>query len=398
MELSHTLNTAADKIKQSLKSFVPLSIGLFVIFLLIRIFDLLYIGAGSVTNSLLSDLIFFFNISFIPGIIFILISLFSIKAARIFYYIFSVLISVGYLLLLFYFSKSAVPLGSDLFGYSLSEISHTVSASGGIGILPVICSLVVAALVIALLIYSLKIKSSINFNYIFALCIIASFFWGNDFYPSPSSYQSQRDYYLTLNKLQFFFSKTSDYIFAKNDAVSTAGVYFDNGTDDSPSVKYVDKNYPFLHEENTKDVLGNFFNTMPPKPNIVFVLVESLGKGYSGKSAYLGSFTPFLDSLADHSLYWENFLSTGGRTFAALPSLFGSLPFASKGFLELGESMPKTFSLIDFLKSQGYKTSFYHGGDAHFDNMDLFLKKNNISFILDENNFGNAFKKMPSSG
>jgi uncharacterized sulfatase len=397
MELSNTINTITDKLKLALKSFVLLSIGLFVIFLLIRLFDFLLIGTGSILDSLLSDIIFFLYIIFIPGVLFILVSLISNKAARIFYYIFAVLISAGYLMLLFYFSKSAVPLGSDLFGYSLSEISHTISASGGIGIMPIISFIIVAVLVIYLLNIFLKIKIPDFVNYIIAACIIISFFWGNNM-NSPSSFSSQREYFLTLNKLQFFVSKSSDYFFAKKDDISATNVYYDNGTDDSTSFKYIDKNYPFLHEEKTKDVLGNFFNAIPAKPNIVFILVESLGKGYSGKGAYLGSFTPFLDSLADNSLYWENFLSSGGRTFAALPSLFGSLPFASKGFLDLAESMPKTFTLIDFLKQQGYRTSFYHGGDAHFDNMDIFLKKNNIDFILDENNFGGGYKKMPSSG
>lgn len=397
MELAKTINTTKDKLILSLKSFVLLSIGLFVIFLLVRLFDIIYIGAGSIPESILSDILFFFFLIFIPGVIFILISLFSIKAARIFYYIFAVLISTGYLLLLFYFSKSAIPLGSDLFGYSLFEISHTISASGGIGIMPIISFVIIAFLVIYFLNVSQKIKIPDFVIYIIAACTIISFFWGDNM-NSPSNYSSQREYFLTINKLQFFVFKSSDYFFAKNDELSATNVYYDNEADDSTAFKYIDKNYPFLHEEKTKDVLSNFFNNVPGKPNIVFVLVESLGKGYSGKGAYLGSFTPFLDSLADNGLYWENFLSTGGRTFAALPSLFGSLPFASKGFLDLGESMPKTFTLIDFLKKQGYRTSFYHGGDAHFDNMDIFLKKNNIDFILDENNFGGDYKKMPASG
>ena len=364
---------------------------------MIRLSDFFFIGTGSVLDSLLSDILFFLYLIFIPDVLFILISFLSIKAARIFYYIFALLISIGYLMLLFYFSKSAVPLGSDLFGYSLAEISHTVSASGGIGALPIICFIITGALVIYLLKLLLKLKIPDFINYIIAACIIISFFWGDNI-NSPSSFSSQREYFLTVNKLQFFVTKSSDYFFPKKDEISTTNVYYDNERDDSTSFKYIDKNYPFLHEENTKDVLGNFFNTIAAKPNIVFVLVESLGKGYSGKGAYLGSFTPFLDSLADNSLYWENFLSTGGRTFAAFPSLFGSLPFASKGFLELAESMPKTFTLIDFLKQQGYRTSFYHGGDAHFDNMDVFFKKNNIDFILSENNFGGGYKKMPSSG
>ena len=396
MELSGTVYTTKHKLKSALKSFVRLSIGFFIIFLLIRLSDILFIGAGSVLDSLLSDVLFFFYLLFIPGIIFILIALLSLKAAKVFYYVFAVLVSVGYLTLLFYFSESAVPLGSDLFAYSLSEITHTISASDGVGAIPIICLTTIVALVIFTLNISLIFKTPDFVNYLFAACVLVCFFYGSSLYP-PSSFPSQRVYFLTINKLQFFVSKSSDYFFPGKDVFSSADVYYDNGSVDSPSFTYTNKNYPFLHEENSKDVLGNFFGSVPPKPDIVFVLVESLGKGYSGKGAYLGSFTPFLDSLADYSLYWENFLSTGGRTFAALPSLFGSLPFASKGFLDLAESMPKTFTLINFLKKQGYKTRFYHGGDVHFDTMDMFLKKNNIDFILGDHNFGSGYKKMPPS-
>jgi uncharacterized sulfatase len=143
-------------------------------------------------------------------------------------------------------------------------------------------------------------------------------------------------------------------------------------------------------------VLGSFFNIDTlTKPNFVFIITESLGRGYSGSGAYLGSFTPFLDSLTNYSLYWDNFLSTGGRTFAALPSMFGSLPFLQKGFMEAGNLMPTHFSFIKYLKSLGYSANFYHGGDTHFDMMDVFLKRQNIDFILSELNFGNGYKKMP---
>jgi phosphoglycerol transferase MdoB-like AlkP superfamily enzyme len=385
-----------DRFESGLKSFVSLSTGFFIIFLLIRLFDFLFIGTGSVLISIISDILFFFYLLFLPGVIFIIISLLSIKAARIFYFILAIHLSTGYLLLLFYFSKSAMPLGSDLYGYSLSEISHTISASGGIEIMHIISFIIAAALVIFLLSFSLKLKISNFINYAFASCIILCFLWGDNIY-TPSTFQSQREYFLTINKLQFFVNKSTDYFFAKKEEISTTEVYYDSGSDESISFKYIDKNYPFLHEEKAKDVLGNFFSNVPAKPNIVFILVESLGRGYSGKGAYLGSFTPFLDSLAEKSLYWENFLSTGGRTFAALPSLFGSLPYASRGFLDLGESMPKTFTLIDFLKYQGYKARFYHGGDIHFDNMDIFLRKNNIDFILGEDNFGGGYNKMPAS-
>ncbi|HYM92575.1 MAG TPA: LTA synthase family protein, partial [Chitinophagaceae bacterium] len=111
---------------------------------------------------------------------------------------------------------------------------------------------------------------------------------------------------------------------------------------------------------------------------------------------YLGNFTPFLDSLSKQSLYWKNFLSEGGRTFAVLPSLLGSLPFAKSGFCDLGENMPSHLSLLSLARHNGYHTAFFYGGDSKFDNMSLFLKKNAINAINDESTFPADYTKMPS--
>jgi uncharacterized sulfatase len=97
------------------------------------------------------------------------------------------------------------------------------------------------------------------------------------------------------------------------------------------------------------------------------------------------------------SLYWENFLSTGGRTFAVLPSMFGSLPFGEKGFAEMNENMPKHLSLIKLLKDRGYYTSFIYGGDAHFDLMDVFLQRQGIDQIIDSKSFGPGYSKLPAN-
>ncbi|MDP1995330.1 MAG: LTA synthase family protein, partial [Ignavibacteria bacterium] len=72
------------------------------------------------------------------------------------------------------------------------------------------------------------------------------------------------------------------------------------------------------------------------------------------------------------------------------------LPFGEEGFLDFGEKMPQHFSFISFLKQLGYRTSFFRGGDVHFDNMDVFFKKQNIDFILNDKNFGTGYKKMPA--
>jgi uncharacterized sulfatase len=159
-----------------------------------------------------------------------------------------------------------------------------------------------------------------------------------------------------------------------------------------------EEKYPFLHADSTADVLSPFFNKSDKAPNIVIILVEGLGRAFTNEGAYLGNFTPFIDSLSKQSLYWKNFLSEGGRTFAVLPSVLGSLPFAKNGFCELGDKMPDHLSLLSLAKHNGYHTAFFYGGDSKFDNMSTFLKKSAIDAINDEPTFPMGYTKLPAKG
>ncbi|MDQ6903287.1 MAG: LTA synthase family protein [Bacteroidota bacterium] len=199
---------------------------------------------------------------------------------------------------------------------------------------------------------------------------------------------------ISLNKSYFFYTRCYKSLYGnKNENISRDS----NKQSDVNAFHYVDEaHYPFLHTVDSVDVLSPFFNKTATPPNIVFIVVEGLGRAFSNKDAYLGSFTPFLDSLSDKSLYWSNFLSEGGRTFAMLPSIYGSLPFSKNGFLELGDQMPAHLSMINILNNNGYKSNFFYGGDASFDNMDKFLKMDGAG-VYDEKTFPAGYSKMPSS-
>jgi len=98
------------------------------------------------------------------------------------------------------------------------------------------------------------------------------------------------------------------------------------------------------------------------------------------------------------SLYWENCLSTSGRTFQVLPTTLASLPFGEHGFAELEDKMPDHLSLISILKKQaGYSSSFVYGGEAEFDKMDAFLNRQGIDQIIDSRKFGSDYTKLPAS-
>jgi lipoteichoic acid synthase len=138
-------------------------------------------------------------------------------------------------------------------------------------------------------------------------------------------------------------------------------------------------------------------NKSETPPNIVILAVEGLGADFVGKNAQYGGFTPFLDSLIEKSIYFENALSNTGRTFGILPTLLGSLPYSQSGFMSKGVDMPDHFTLFSWLKTNGYHTSFFYGGNSNFDGQDVFLERQQTDYIMDESKFPDHYKKMESN-
>ena len=305
-----------------------------------------------------------------------------------------------------YFVNTLVPLGADLWGYSIADIQQTVGSAGGIPIALLLAgSLFTIGAIAALVAIPKKVHPNPLFGYLLVLLMGINFLS-----PLPQQIEEwmpgkEASNNLSINKSQYFFKATWSHFFPpKQEYDIYAANYLGGGIDINTQAslaqfQYVDEsNFPFLHKvDSSADVLSPFFETSLRKPNIVILLVEGLGRAFTNSGGYLGNFTPNLDSLTSKSLYWENFLSQGGRTFAVLPSLISSLPFAKNGFNELGDAMPGHFSLINLLKQNGYQTSFYYGGDSKFDNMKQFLTKNKVDHIYDETNFPTGYSKMPSS-
>ncbi len=247
-----------------------------------------------------------------------------------------------------YFSVSGVPLGADLLAYTWDEVRTTV---GGAQVPVPWPALAVLVLALAVLWWSLLRQPQRQpgparlSTGVLGLCVVGSLAlparW--PLADGPGAAQAS-------NKLAFL----------------VGDVLAQSRTD---SVK-LDSAYPFEHTETTPDTLGPLLAMDPQTPpHLVFVVVEGLGRNFSGPGARLGSFTPFLDSLAQRSLYWENFLATQGRTFAVLPSVLGSLPFGPYGAQPIAHD-----SLPSLLKAQGYRLRYFSGSDLAFDQQGALLQ------------------------
>ena len=265
-------------------------------------------------------------------------------------------------MLISYFCTALVPLGSDLLGYSFEDIKTTVNNSGGVSISLIIGFPVIIGMFFGFYKITSKHYHRISKMYPFTIILFSMFIMTLFIEGKP----------IDLNKTQYLALNLYD--------TSTEDTSYDSNVE-----------YPLIKSQQIANVLGEYFELKEEKPNIVFIMVEGLGRDFVGEGAEYGGFTPFLDELTTKSLYWENCLSNTGRTFGVLPSLMGSLPFGKSGFMEL-EKYPNKLTLYSILKNNGYHTSFYQGTNSSFDNVDRFLLSENLDFVLDKSGFGNKYE------
>lgn len=333
------------------------------------------------------------------GLLFIIygiLSLISALFARVLLQILLTIFLIAHLGLVFYFTKTLVPLGKDLFAYNWNDLVLTVSASGQLTTLNLILGGLAIALILGLLYLGIKVsrfglKSYMGMTaFLFLGLLIMTLIPGNT---KLDAEETKRN--IALNKSKFLTEESFDHWMYGGE------FYFDfylRGTNDDLLVKkeFTNDEFPFLHKNNYPDVLSPFFDSLTQAPDLVFIFVESLGKAYSGKDAYLGSFTPFLDSLEQHSLVWTNALSSTGRTFGLLPGVFGGLPFGEKGFLELYQDFPHHQTLLSVLRDNAYETRYFIGADRNFDRVADFLNYQKPVQLEDESTFLPQFNKTPS--
>ena len=146
-----------------------------------------------------------------------------------------------------------------------------------------------------------------------------------------------------------------------------------------PERVITDDEYPLERTDNIDNVLGNYFKKSGKKPDIVFIVVESLGADLFGVNEYGYTFTPFLDSLSKHSLLWTNCLSTTPRSFGVVPAITGSVPHGKRGF-QFG-NIPEHNSLYSVLKNNDYESWAFYAGDFSFDKVYDYLVAQEIDYM-----------------
>lgn len=140
------------------------------------------------------------------------------------------------------------------------------------------------------------------------------------------------------------------------------------------------------------------------KMNVVLISVESLSADFMEHFGNKENITPFLDSLAEKSLFFTNLYATGTRTVRGLEALSLCIPPTPGQSIVRRPNNENLFSLGSIFQRKGYKSEFLYGGYGYFDNMNYFFGHNHYTVldrtvipakdIVDENIWGVADENL----
>ena len=149
--------------------------------------------------------------------------------------------------------------------------------------------------------------------------------------------------------------------------------------------KELNKIYSPIHRSSNKEI---------NKKNIIILIMESYSKEFINFYNEGNGYTPFLESLMQHSLVFTNAYSNGLKSIEALPAITASIPtLMNSPFITSNYAQNNFQSIASILNKEGYNTSIYHGGIRGTMGFYSFSKKAGFThyFGMEEYNYDNDF-------
>lgn len=110
-------------------------------------------------------------------------------------------------------------------------------------------------------------------------------------------------------------------------------------------------------------------STAARRKNVVVIIIESFGREYIGGynkwldgGSYRG-YTPFTDSLMQHSATWLYSYCNGRKSIDGMPSILSGIPMFVEPFFLTPSSMNDVSGIAGELKHNGYYSAFFHGAE-----------------------------------
>ncbi|MBF4516117.1 sulfatase-like hydrolase/transferase [Flavobacterium sp. ANB] len=115
------------------------------------------------------------------------------------------------------------------------------------------------------------------------------------------------------------------------------------------------------------------------KKNVVFVLVESLSGSFLKEFGNKENITPFMDSLAQKSMFFNDLYATGTRTVRGMEAVTLCIPPTPGQSIVKRPENQNLYTVCSVFKSKAYDCNFFYGGDGYFDNMNAYFGGNGFT-------------------
>ena len=204
---------------------------------------------------------------------------------------------------------------------------------------------------------------------------------------------------ITISLTYVFFVSNADAEWSKNrfnNEISKAGIYSffaelrNNKLDFPTFYTTISNRDAFINvradlQENNSSYLANGFSIkrnindsteINQNPNIIFILMESMSAEFMKEFGNDTAITPFMDELAQKSLFFSALYATGNRTVRGMEAVTLSIPPTPGSSIVKRPDNANLFTISNVFKERNYQCNFFYGGDGYFDNMNAFYGGN----------------------
>ncbi|RSK24140.1 LTA synthase family protein [Hymenobacter metallilatus] len=140
--------------------------------------------------------------------------------------------------------------------------------------------------------------------------------------------------------------------------------------------------YQFMADSAARRLVQPLYTTRPdttillrtPRPNVLFLILESFTGKLVGHLGGEAGVTPTLDSLARTDVSFRSLYAAGDRSQKGLVALLSGYPNQpATSIIKYPRKTERLPHLARVLHGQGYSTAYYHGGELAFANMKSYL-------------------------
>lgn len=197
---------------------------------------------------------------------------------------------------------------------------------------------------------------------------------------------------IPIHQGDVYFSKSDFLNLATVNSVWNLGSSIDKNTrymTANPFVVMDDKTandlFSLLHKAE-KDTTVSVIDV--PKPNLVFIILESWSADVVGSFNGLKGITPNIDSISTNGIMFLNCYSPGTLSDEGMVSIFSGFPALPEVIItNQPDKYGKLPCFARYLQDEGYTTSFHFGGELGYGNIRSYLYFNKFDQIIEIDDF-----------